>query len=72
MFSGTETKSMLSLLWSVGTNEIVDAAVMHEIDPRLNILFTNFTKFKTNEIEAEKYDSFVGNEFLKPARDCIE
>ena len=32
----------------------------------LNILSANL---KTNEIEAEKFDSFVANEFLKPASD---
>ena len=54
----------------VGINEIADAVVMHKIDPRLNILFT---KFKTSEIEAEKFDSFVAEkEFLKLASDYIE
>ena len=36
-----------------------------KIDPRLNILSAHL---KTNEIEAEKFDSFVANEFLKPAK----
>jgi len=53
----------------VSINEIVDAVIMHKIDPRFNILST---KFKTNEIEAKKFDSFVANEFLKPASDYIE
>lgn len=53
----------------VGINEIVDAVVMHKIAPKLNILSAHL---KTNEIEAEKFDSFVANEFLKPASDYSE
>jgi len=49
----------------VGINEIVDAVVMHKIAPKLNILSAHL---KTNEIEAEKFDSFLANEFLKPAK----
>lgn len=64
LFSGTKNKSDL-----VGMNEIVDAVVMHKISPKLNILSANL---KTNEIEAEKFDSFVANEILKPASDYSE
>jgi len=53
----------------VSINEIVDDVVVHKSDPRLNILST---KFKTNEIKAEKFDWFVVNEFLKPASDYVE
>ena len=53
----------------VSINEIVDDVVVHKSDPRLNILST---KFKTNEIKAEKFDWFVVNKFLKPASDYVE
>jgi len=53
----------------VGINEIVDAVVMHKIAPKLNSLSAHL---KTNEIKAEKFDSFVANEFLKSASDFLE
>ena len=53
----------------VGINEIVDAVVMHKIAPKLNSLYAHL---KTNEIKAEKFDSFVANEFLKSASDFLE